>query len=612
MYAQPDRLSPFDVRTGFDLNHYSSRRRELPVDRQRKLLLGIALCAAMLCSASIPMTSLADDKPVAQEQKKDEKAVEPVPAPAPAPTADPGDTAWMLISSALVMFMMPGLALFYGGMVRRKNVLATMMQSMVALAVVGVYWIAVGYSLAFGQSYGGWIGWSPELLFLKGIETGQVLPGYKIPIYVHVMFQGMFAIITPALISGAIAERIRFGPYCAFILAWVTLIYCPLAHWVWAFDFFGPAVDAAKGNGASATGWLGKMGALDFAGGTVVHIAAGFSGLAAILLLRKRLGYPQHPMRPNAMVLTLTGAGLLWFGWFGFNGGSALGSNALAASAFSATQAAAAAAGLSWMVAEWIHKGKPTALGLASGIVAGLVAVTPASGFVYIWGGLAIGLIAGVVCYISVCLKAVFKYDDSLDAFGVHGVGGFLGAVLTGVFCYVTVNSVGFDGLLAGRPEQVTTQLIAAGVAAVFSFVGTIILVKLVDIVLGGFITDDASEIEGLDHTEHAETGFDMELEPGLATAQPRPAAVPPNGLSRFSVVVDGVSNGDLMTSWNELCKPGQGPAPEAFKSIYPFMTTVQGNRFNFRGGDREKIRKSVEDLFKDRLKTNIKAHVQG
>jgi ammonium transporter len=369
-----------------------------------------------------------------------------------------GDTAWMLVSSALVLVMVPGLALFYGGMVRRKNVLATMMQSMAALAVVGVFWLAVGYSLAFGQSAvrldlfgvegGGLFGWNWDLVFLKGIDTTRMLPGYDIPVYVHVMFQGMFAIITPALISGAIAERIRFWPFCIFMLLWVTFVYCPLAHMVWAFDWFDPGVPAAK-QGASAIGLLGKMGALDFAGGTVVHIAAGMAGLAACLVIGKRHGYPQQVAHPNSMVLTLLGAGLLWFGWFGFNGGSSGRADYLAGSAFAATQAAAAAAGLCWMVVEWLHKGKPTALGLASGIVAGLVAVTPASGFVYVWGGVLIGVIAAAVCYLAVALKNVLGYDDSLDAFGVHGVGGFVGAILTGVFCSALVNPGGADGPFA-------------------------------------------------------------------------------------------------------------------------------------------------------------------
>jgi ammonium transporter len=529
-----------------------------------------------------------------------------------------GDTAWMLASSGLVMLMVPGLALFYGGMVRRKNVLATMMQSMVALAVVGVYWIAIGYCLAFGASQGGVIGWSPKLIFLHGVGVTDMLPGTNIPIYVHVMFQGMFAIITPALISGAIAERIRFGPYCLFLLLWVTFVYCPLAHWVWGLDWFEAIpVDPAKGLGGSPVGWLGKLGALDFAGGTVVHIAAGLSGLAAILVLRKRLGYPEHAMHPNSMVLTLTGAGLLWFGWFGFNGGSALGSGTLAASAFSATQAAAAAAGLSWMVAEWLHKGKPTALGLASGIVAGLVAVTPASGFVYVWGGLAIGLLAGIICYAAVCLKGMFKYDDSLDAFGVHGVGGFLGAVLTGVFCYQAVNPAGADGLLKGGVGQVGIQLVAAVTSVVFAFLVSLALVKGVE-ALCGFTTEPRAETEGLDRTEHGEVGFDLgpalEYVPEREPQEPRPATVPPDGHKRFTVVIEGATNGDLIHAWSDLCQIGAKPPTEEFKAVYPYLTTVQGNRFRFRGGDPTAMRDSLQRLFRNYLGGGapIRAHVEN
>lgn len=374
-----------------------------------------------------------------------------------------GDTAWMLTASAFVMFMVPGLALFYCGMVRRKNVLATMMHSMAALAVVGVYWVAIGYSLAFGPSAikidflgvkeGGLVGWSWDLVFLKGIEATQYLGQYDVPVYIHIMFQGMFAILTPALISGAIAERIRFWPFCLFMLLWVTFVYCPLAHMVWAFDWFDTSVVTAK-RGATAIGFLGKMGALDFAGGTVVHIAAGLAGLACVLVLGKRHGYPKMVAHPNSMVLTLLGAGLLWFGWFGFNGGSAVNGSYQAASAFAATQAAAASAGLGWMLVEWIHKGKPTALGLASGIVAGLVAVTPASGYVYAWAGIVIGLAAALLCYLAVALKNKLGYDDSLDAFGVHGVGGFVGAVLTGVFCTTAIYSAGGDGYFAYKAHR--------------------------------------------------------------------------------------------------------------------------------------------------------------
>jgi ammonium transporter len=512
----------------------------------------------------------------------------------------------MLASSGLVMLMVPGLALFYGGMVRRKNILATMMQSMVALAIVGVYWVAIGYCLAFGQSQGGFIGWSPDkLLFLKGVGPGDYLPNTNIPVYVHVMFQGMFAIITPALISGAIAERIRFGPYCLFVLLWATLVYCPLAHWVWAMNWW----DGTAGAGKAAVGWLGSphVGALDFAGGTVVHIAAGFSGLAAILVLRKRLGYPQHAMHPSSMVLTLLGAGLLWFGWFGFNGGSALGSTTQAASAFSATQAAAAAAGLSWMAAEWLHRGKPTALGLASGIVAGLVAVTPASGFVLPWGGLVIGLIAGVVCYGAVLLKSSFKYDDSLDAFGVHGVGGFLGALLTGVFCYKVIAESSADGLVAGGGlGQLGAQAIAALAAAAYAFVVSLVLVKVLD-ALVGFTTSPRAETEGLDRSEHGEVGFDLglalEATPADGPAQePRPATRPPDGQKRFTVVVEGVDPQNLIHTWSDLCQAGSRPPAAEFRAVYPFVTTVQGNRFRFRGGDPEQMRENLQALFKNRL----------
>jgi ammonium transporter len=539
------------------------------------------------------------------------------------------DCAWMLTSSALVMFMIPGLALFYGGMVRRKNVLATMMHSMVALAVVGVYWVAIGYALAFGDpllgdSKGSFLGWSSKLLFLNGVEPGTLLPNTNIPVYLHMMFQGMFAIITPALISGAVAERVRFKPYCLFLIAWVTFVYCPLAHWVWAMDWnwyntlaAKPLQDVLDGSGKNPVGWLGAMGAIDFAGGTVVHIAAGLSSLAAIVVLRKRLGYPAHAIHPNSMVLTLAGAGLLWFGWFGFNGGSALASGTLATSAFSATQAAAAAAGLSWMLAEWWHRGKPTALGLASGIVTGLVAVTPASGFVYPWGGLVIGLVAGVVCYVSVSLKPFFKYDDSLDAFGVHGVGGFLGAVLTGVFCYKAVNpDGGKDGLFAGAPGQVITQLTAATASVAFAFALSLVLVKLVD-VLVGFVTDPKSETEGLDRTEHGEVGFDLfpalEEAPAANGAEPRAAMVPPGGAKRFSVVVEGVKNGELMQAWSTLCQPGPTPPAPEFKTIYPYVTTVKGNRFRFRGGDPEKMRDSMQRLFQDKFGNGpLRVHVEN
>lgn len=602
-----------------------------------KRILSLALAVLVMAGIfTTPAAAQPEQAPPPREEGKADPATSPEAKKEepPAPLKiDSGDTAWMLASSALVMFMVPGLALFYGGMVRRKNVLATMMQSMVALAVVGVYWIAIGYCLAFGSPrFGGLIGWNPNLIFLKGIEVDKVLPGTSIPIYVHMAFQGMFAIITPALISGALAERIRFGPYCLFLVLWVTFVYCPLAHMVWAMNWWDTIqvrelVDGAMqivtkphpDAGKNMVGVLGKWGALDFAGGTVVHIAAGLSGLGAILVLRKRLGYPEHVIHPNSMVLTLLGAGLLWFGWFGFNGGSALGSNKLASSAFCATQAAAAAAALSWMLAEWMHKGKPTALGWASGVVAGLVAVTPASGYIYVWGGLSIGLIAGVVCYVAVCLKPGLKYDDSLDAFGVHGVGGFLGAVLTGVFCYASVN--GADGMIASifnnKSEamwtQVWIQLKASVVSVVFAFILTALMIKAIDEVFG-LITDPRSEIEGLDRSEHGEVGFDLglALESSLALQEPKAATLPPDGQRRFTVVVDGPSDAQLRAAWSKLCQTGEGPPSPQFKSVYPYMTLLEGNRFHFRGGDPHQMSENLQRLFQGALQNyDVKVHVQ-
>jgi ammonium transporter len=533
-----------------------------------------------------------------------------------------GDTAWMLTSTGLVLLMVPGLALFYGGMVRRKNILGTMMHSMVALAIIGIQWVVFGYALAFGETHGGWIGWSQDLLGLQGILeqakdgtwSHKIFPGTNIPILVHCMYQGMFAIITPALISGAVAERIRFGPYCLFIFLWGVIVYDPLAHWVWAVDATG-----------KPAGWLGAMGAIDFAGGTVVHVAAGVSGLAAIVYLRKRIGYPEHAMHPNSMVLTLTGAGLLWFGWFGFNGGSALGSNGLAGSALGASQVAAAAAALSWMLVEWLHKGKPTALGFASGIVAGLVAITPASGYVTPLAALAMGLIAGVVCYGAVCMKPFCKYDDSLDAFGVHGVGGFLGALLTGVFANQilwragagsadVLGSLGANG--ADHLTQVGVQFVAAAVAAVFAFVGTLVLVAIID-KTWGFCLEAKGESEGLDRSEHGEVGFDLgpalDTVPEHAPREPRAADVPPNGQKRFAVVVDGASPADLVHAWSDLCQVSAAPPTPEFRTVYPFLTTMQGNRFNFRGGDSAAMRDNLQRLFESRLGgKGVKTRVEG
>ncbi len=602
--------------------------------------------------------SLAEQKSLAEEASKT----------ATATGKERGDTAWMLVSSAFVFFMVPGLALFYGGMVRRKNVLATMMQSMAALAVVGVYWVVIGYALAFGPSLltinffgvenGGIIGWSNDLLFLKGIAFDTKLPGYDIPVYLHVMFQGMFAILTPALISGAIAERIRFLPYCLFMLLWVTFVYCPLAHMVWAFDWFDPSVLAAK-RGTSAVGLLGKMGALDFAGGTVVHIAAGVAGLSACVVLGKRHGYPHQVAHPNSLVLTLLGAGLLWLGWFGFNGGSALNSTAQAVTAFAATQAAAAAAGLGWMLIEWIHKGKPTALGLASGFVAGLVAVTPASGFVYPWAGVVIGLIASGVCYLAVAMKNRLGYDDSLDAFGVHGVGGFVGAILTGVFCTSAI--AGADGPFAynhhrsrlaelpaliekaksdvatvtepdvkadrsatleslekekksleekvarqtqdnkGPLSQLYIQTKAALFSAVFATLLSVGLVLLTQLLTGGrFKSTEREEADGLDRAEHDEVGFDFSAATESVTvvsAEPRAASIP-RGNGRFNVQLSGADTKNLLHAWSELCQPKPEGTPDSdFLAVYSHVTTIRGTTFHCRGGNPQEIAKRLESL---------------
>ena len=537
-------------------------------------------------------------------------------APATPAKIDRGDTAWMLMSAALVMLMVPGLALFYGGMVRRKNILGTMMHSMVALAIIGVQWLLIGYCLAFGETQGGWVGWTSNYLGLSGVLPDECFPGTNVPIFVHCIYQGMFAIITPALISGALAERVRFGPYCLFLLLWSTLVYDPLAHWVWA-------VDRAGDN----CGWLGgQMKALDFAGGTVVHIAAGFSALAAILVLPRRRGYPEHAMHPSGMVLTLVGAGLLWFGWFGFNGGSALHADGLAGLALTATQVAAAAAALSWLAVEWLHRGKPTALGLASGLVAGLVAVTPASGFVGPLAALVIGLLAGLVCYVAVSAKPIVKYDDSLDAFGIHGVGGFLGALLTGVFAsWVLWNNA--SGNSPGKPlgtleapwpvgllGQFGAQLIAALVAAIYGFGATVVLVKAIDL-LWGFGVDARTEAEGLDVTQHGEVGFDLggatlEEVPETHMPEPRAARVPPDGKGRFTVVVEGPPPRELLQAWSGLCQANAKPSPD-FRAVYAHVTTIKGNHFRFRGGDRAQMREHLQRLFQDVLGTSVRTHVE-
>ena len=404
-----------------------------------------------------------------------------------------GDTAFMLVSAALVMLMTPGLALFYGGMVRSKNVLATIMESFILLGVISVLWAIYGYSLAFGPDVGHFIG-NLDWVGLAGVGF-EPFKAYAetIPHQTFMIYQAMFAVITPALITGAFAERMKFSAFLVFMVLWFTIVYCPVAHWVW-------------GDG----GWLKNLGALDFAGGTVVHINAGIAALAAALVVGKRQGYGNHTtFIPHNLPMTILGAGLLWFGWFGFNAGSALAAGSLASSAFTATHMATAAATLSWVGVEWIFRGKPTTLGAASGAVAGLVAITPAAGYVGPMSAIIIGLIAGVICYAAVLAKPKLGYDDSLDVVGVHCVGGIVGALCTGLFASKLINPAGGDGLFFGNPGQFVTQVLAVGVTLVYSFVISYILFKILDATMGLRVSPE-DEVAGLDLTEHQETGYSL------------------------------------------------------------------------------------------------------
>jgi ammonium transporter, Amt family len=420
----------------------------------------------------------------------------------PASQISSGDTAWMLVSAALVLMMTgPGLALFYGGLVRRKNTLAIMMQSFALMALVTVLWALVGYGLCFGGS-GPLIG-NFEHAFLRGVGADPN-PDYAgtIPQTTFMVYQLMFAIITPALITGATAERMKFSGTVLFMILWFLGVYAPLAHMVWG-----------KGGFLNSSG--GRFPCLDFAGGTVVHISSGVSALVCAIYLGKRTGFPKQPMPPHSLVLSFIGACLLWVGWFGFNAGSALQAGGLASSAFVATHFAAAAAALGWGAAEWIKNGKASALGAISGSVAGLVAITPAAGFVGPMPALAIGLIAGIVCYWMVTkVKAIFGYDDALDAFGVHGAGGTIGALLTGVFAQAIINPVFGAGKsvggLDGHWGQVGNQLIGVLVAWGFALVGTIIILKVVDLITGIRVPEE-HEIEGLDVTQHGEEAYNLE-----------------------------------------------------------------------------------------------------
>jgi Amt family ammonium transporter len=501
----------------------------------RRKLLGVLLVACVILTgsgvalvaqqppaeqpANAPEKETPDDPSKAPATDSTKKADEPPKEPAK-PAEDelnPGNNAWMLTSSALVLMMTgPGLALFYCGLVRKKNVLSVIMQCFFLMGLMTVLWALYGYSLAFGGS-GAWIG-NTDYLFMKGVEPEFVeatpdvkahvsfpmFPGYGIPRLTHMLFQGMFFIITPALICGAFAERMKFSTMVVFMILWGTLVYCPLAHWVWGGGVLQYHTDAAN-----QYPWT-MGGALDFAGGTVVHISSGVSALVCALVLGKRLGYGTEPMPPHNLTYTATGAALLWVGWFGFNAGSALAADGIAASAFTATHFSAAAGALAWAAMEWIFRGKPTVLGACSGAVAGLVCITPASGYVTPMPALGLGVAAGVVCYLAcTTLKSKFGYDDSLDAFGVHGVGGTLGAVLTGVFATRAVQNLN-NGDVIGLWEG--GNLLGGQVAAIvitwlLAIVATFVILKVLDVVMGLRVTTN-EELQGLDLTQHGEEGY--------------------------------------------------------------------------------------------------------
>jgi Amt family ammonium transporter len=466
-------------------------------------LFGLGIAALMLFSSVVTADTAAPAAaPAAATATAAAPAATPAAAPAasatpaapaaaaPAPTINTGDTAWLLISSALVLLMTPGLALFYGGLVRSKNALNMFMKSFIAMALVSVIWVVVGYSLAFtkGTPYIGNLDWA----FLQGVGLApNTFYGATVPHQLFMIFQMMFAIITPALISGSVAERMKFSSFVVFMTIWSVVVYSPLAHMVW-------------GEG----GYLRDLGALDFAGGTVVHISSGFSGLVLAILLGKRKISHNDDTRPHNLPFTLLGAALLWFGWFGFNAGSAIASNELAVSAFVVTHIAAATAALTWVLIEWVMYKKSTALGLATGAVAGLVAITPASGFVDPIGALAIGFGVSVVCLFGIRLKHAFGYDDSLDAFGVHGLGGAFGAVATGLFATKAVNSAGADGLFYnGGTELLVKQLIGVGVAIAVAVIGTLIIASIIKVIMG-LRVDQEEEQAGLDLNQHGEMAY--------------------------------------------------------------------------------------------------------
>jgi ammonium transporter, Amt family len=409
---------------------------------------------------------------------------------------DSGATAWMLTSTALVLLMIPGLAMFYGGLVRSKNVLGTIMHSFAAMGIISVLWVILGYSMCFGRNIlGGWFGWNSDYFFLKGIDTNIMKAG--VPEYVFSMFQGKFAIITPALIAGAFAERVSFKAYCFFIAIWSIFVYNPLCHWVWASDGF--------------LFNIGAKGAIDFAGGTVVHISAGISGLVAVLYLGARRGHPFQVIRPNNLVITMLGAGLLWVGWFGFNAGSSISSGLSTARALTATQVAAATGALFWMIIEGLFQGKSTALGFASGILAGLVAVTPAAGVVQPYGAMILGGLASLICYMAIFIKNKLKYDDSLDAFSIHGIGGIVGAIfLTFLIRQSWMKDAATEiGGTWTVWNQLGIQTLAVGIAIVYAGLMTFLIILAID-KLFRFKSSEHDEMAGLDRSYHGEKGYGM------------------------------------------------------------------------------------------------------
>ncbi len=543
---------------------------------------------------------------------------------------DSGDTTWILVSSALVLLMtIPGLALFYGGLVRRKNALGTIMHSFIIAALISIQWVLWGYSLAFGPDVGGLVG-NLDWAGLEGVGLGPSDYAPTIPHQAFMVFQLMFAIITPALITGSFAERMKFSTFLIFTLLWATFIYDPLAHWVWG------------------GGWLGKLGALDFAGGTVVHISSGISALACAIIMGKRLGYGTEPMPPHNLPFTVMGASLLWVGWFGFNAGSALAADGLATNAFVTTNTATAAAVLTWMLSEWVSKGKPTVLGAATGAVAGLVAITPAAGFVGALSAIMIGVGAGIFCYSACNLKTKLGYDDSLDVVGVHGVGGIWGALATGLFASTAINPGGADGLFFGNPGQLKIQAIAVAATCGLAFIGTSIILGVLNVIMGLRVTEEG-EVMGLDLSEHSESAYALELPaygaPAFHAAAPKPAPAevprhpapavagpgrgmrtpptavgartPPPAPARtepvrgapsaaagptlreqpFRIVVRGMDKRVLREMWQRLCHDYPHNTPPDFNEIYEHGPRFSDDSFSFKKGNPRQLQEAFQNL---------------